>query len=386
METNTTLIVLGTGACCIARDTRLKVENNRLRIFFMDSEKDTAESLSDALLSDRSHSDKHIILFSTLGGHTGSSHALELAEWFAKKGIACQAIFSVPFFWEGKTKIERSLEVLSAMEKHGYPIFVFCNDLMSKRNKLSLNEAFQWRDKEIVAIIEQLLAGINVNKDKRIHHFFCTKSKEVRQMYDTILLKMQEMPQDKNIPKSLSNMQRKVCIIIHNLGIAYYEGKEVAQDFSKSLKYLIFAAEEGYVGDERIIAEMYEEGIGTIPDKEKALEWYHKAGLQGNVDALCNLGDMYEVGQGIPQNDRKALKCFRKVAQSQTAYAQYKLGCIYENGRGVEKDNLQAFKWYSKANGQRFQPAYLKLKAMYDNGLLELSRKKQFKWKETPNN
>lgn len=95
---------------------------------------------------------------------------------------------------------------------------------------------------------------------------------------------------------------------------------------------------------------------------------------------------MYEVGQGIPQNDRKALKCFRKVAQSQTAYAQYKLGCIYENGRGVEKDNLQAFKWYSKANGQRFQPAYLKLKAMYDNGLLELSRKKQFKWKETPNN
>lgn len=46
METNTTLIVLGTGACCIARDTRLKVENNRLRIFFMDSEKDTAESLA----------------------------------------------------------------------------------------------------------------------------------------------------------------------------------------------------------------------------------------------------------------------------------------------------------------------------------------------------
>ena len=80
-------------------------------------------------------------------------------------------------------------------------------------------------------------------------------------------------------------MQRKVCVIIHCLGIAYYEGKEVAQDLSKSLKYLIFAAEEGYVGDERIIAEMYEEGIRTIPDKEKALEWYHKAGLQGNVDA-----------------------------------------------------------------------------------------------------
>lgn len=176
METNTTLIALGTGACRIVRDTRLKVENNRLRIFFMDSEKDTAESLSDALLSDRSHSDKHIILFSTLGGHTGSSHALQPAEWFAKKGIACQAIFSVPFFWEGKTKIERSLEVLSAMEKHGYPIFVFCNDLMSKRNKLSLNEAFQWRDKKIVAIIEQLLAGIN--KDKRIHHFFVPKARK----------------------------------------------------------------------------------------------------------------------------------------------------------------------------------------------------------------
>lgn len=62
------------------------------------------------------------------------------------------------------------------MEKHGYPIFVFCNDLMSKRNKLSLNEAFQWRDKKIVAIIEQLLAGIN--KDKRIHHFFVPKARK----------------------------------------------------------------------------------------------------------------------------------------------------------------------------------------------------------------
>ena len=386
MKTNTILIALGTGACRIACDTRLKEENDRLRIFYIDREEGAMRSLSDALLSDVPFSDKRIILFSTLGGHTGSRHILQLAEWFAEKGIACQAVFSAPFLWEGKIKMERALEVLSAMERHGYPMFIFCNDLMSKCDDVSLDEAFRWRDKEMATVIGQLLAGADVGKEKKVRHLFRTRSLDVRQMYKAlirqeILLKKEKEICESFIRKSAGDRLKEAFYkAAHNLGMAYREGKEVEQDFTKSLSLLMLAAEEGYVGDERLIAEMYEEGMGTVPDKEKALEWYlraatqgdsvgqfnvgyhyetlgdyatavewyRKAGRQGNVDALCNLGDMYEEGVKIPQDHLKALKCFRRAAQDRIVYAQYKLGCFYENGKGIEKDNLQAFQWYSK--------------------------------------
>jgi TPR repeat protein len=56
----------------------------------------------------------------------------------------------------------------------------------------------------------------------------------------------------------------------YNLGLEYYKGEKIAQDY------------------------------------EKAVFWYQKSALQGYVNAQYNLGFVYHKGEGIEQNHKKS--------------------------------------------------------------------------------
>lgn len=52
----------------------------------------------------------------------------------------------------------------------------------------------------------------------------------------------------------------------------------------------------------------YYQGVALPQDYEKAVEWYQKAANQGFSDAQYNLGLMFEEGEGVSRDYNMALK------------------------------------------------------------------------------
>ena len=76
----------------------------------------------------------------------------------------------------------------------------------------------------------------------------------------------------------------------YNLGVMYYNGIGVTQDFSKALEWFHRAAEQGFADAQSDLGYMYSNGKGVIQDFSKALEWFHRAAEQGYAKAQYNLG------------------------------------------------------------------------------------------------
>ena len=70
---------------------------------------------------------------------------------------------------------------------------------------------------------------------------------------------------------------------------------------------------------------------------------------QGNVGAQFNLGQMYRRGQGVPRDDQAAVKWWTLAAEQGHADAQYNLGVMYYNGVGVLEDYVYAHVWWNIA-------------------------------------
>ncbi len=61
---------------------------------------------------------------------------------------------------------------------------------------------------------------------------------------------------------------------IYELGLAYYEGNSVPQDYEKSFSLFKRAADQDYAPAKYDLGTMYYEGIGVEQDYKKAMQWY----------------------------------------------------------------------------------------------------------------
>src|SRR5208282_3987556 len=57
---------------------------------------------------------------------------------------------------------------------------------------------------------------------------------------------------------------------------------------------------------QHMLGVMYFNGQGIPQDYVQAAVWYHKAAEQGNAIAQYTLGFLYAFGEGVPQDDEKA--------------------------------------------------------------------------------
>ena len=113
---------------------------------------------------------------------------------------------------------------------------------------------------------------------------------------------------------------------------------------------LIARAEQGSARAQFSLGVMYYDGQGVPQDYKEAVKWYRKVAEQGYAEAQYNLGVMYDNGQGVPQDDKEAVKWYRKAAEQGGADAQYNLGLMYSNGEGVPQDNVNAYAWFNVAS------------------------------------
>jgi len=99
---------------------------------------------------------------------------------------------------------------------------------------------------------------------------------------------------------------------------------------------------------------MYYQGLGVEQDFKEAVKWYQKAADQGFATAQSNLGFMYRQGQGVEQDFKEAVKSYQKAVNQGDAQAQSNLGLMYEEGQGVEQNNVIAYAWWNIAatNGE----------------------------------
>jgi TPR repeat protein len=97
-------------------------------------------------------------------------------------------------------------------------------------------------------------------------------------------------------------------------GLAAYNRR----DFKTALKEFRRLALKGLAKAQYNLGVMYFRGQGVPQDYAKAVEWYRKAADQGHADSQYNLGLMYYKGQGVPQDYVQAHMWFNLAASRVT--------------------------------------------------------------------
>ena len=108
------------------------------------------------------------------------------------------------------------------------------------------------------------------------------------------------------------------------------------------------AAESGNALAQTNLGLMYYNGQGVPQDYAEAMKWFRLAADQGDATAQFNLGLMYYKGyngQGVPQDYAEAMKWYRLAADQGDALAQTNLGLMYYKGKGVPPDYAEAYLW-----------------------------------------
>ena len=133
------------------------------------------------------------------------------------------------------------------------------------------------------------------------------------------------------------------------LGLLYYEGLGVIQDYDEALKWTRLAADQGDAKAQGNLGWAYYQGIGVAPNYEEALKWNRLAAEQGDAGGQSNLGVIYLDGQAVTQDYDEAFKWFKLAADQGDSHAQNNLGVMYANGFGVSPDYIRAHMWWDIA-------------------------------------
>jgi TPR repeat protein len=153
-----------------------------------------------------------------------------------------------------------------------------------------------------------------------------------------------------------------------SLGLAYYWGSGVAQDYAEAVKWYRKAAEQGNADAQYNLGVCYTEGQGVERDYTEAAKWYRRAAEQGSPLAQYNLGVCYTEGQGVEKDYTEAAKWWRKAAEQDDAQAQCNLALCYSLGQGMAKDYTEAVKWFRRAAEQGDSFGQLSLAFCYEEG------------------
>jgi len=116
-------------------------------------------------------------------------------------------------------------------------------------------------------------------------------------------------------------MMKKLIILLFTVFLSV--GSLSAQ--STDVKKLEQQANQGDVEAQFNLGLTYYNGEGVPQDYAQAMKWYRLAADQGVAEAQYNLGLMYYNGRGVPQDDAQAMKWYRLAAEQGDAEAEYNL-------------------------------------------------------------
>jgi uncharacterized protein len=158
-----------------------------------------------------------------------------------------------------------------------------------------------------------------------------------REQYELAFKKWKPLAEDGNVAAQT------------NIGVMYYQGVGVTQDYKEAVKWYKMAAAQGYAEAEYNLGVTFAEGKGSRQDYREAKVWYEAAAKQGYSAAQLMLAEMYYRGQGIAADYDQARNWYRQAAIGGSPAAAYITGMMYLNGEGGNKDVVQAYRWLTVA-------------------------------------
>jgi TPR repeat protein/S1-C subfamily serine protease len=140
-------------------------------------------------------------------------------------------------------------------------------------------------------------------------------------------------------------------------------------DYKVAMDELLPLAKQGDPKAQRVVGNMYADGLGVDEDYAAAAKWYQLAVGQGYAAAMPDLGDLYYYGNGVDQDQAIALKWYRRGAERGDPVAEYDYGLIFHDGTAGQKQNFDAaLKWFMRAAAQGDAPALNMVGYMHDVG------------------
>lgn len=121
---------------------------------------------------------------------------------------------------------------------------------------------------------------------------------------------------------------------IYQLGMLYYDGKGLTQNFVKAKKLIQQAAEMNYPPAQFQMGKWLLMK-GTEETKHKALAWFTKAALNNNPQAQFRLGFIYYQGLGVKRDILKAYAWYQLLVNNKKIYPWYQLNA------NSEKDSIK---------------------------------------------
>lgn len=142
--------------------------------------------------------------------------------------------------------------------------------------------------------------------------------------------------------------QTAVATLFNN-GAEAYNNK----DYTTAVSCFLQAAQEyNDTQSKFLLGICYYNGLGIDQDFKTAIYWFNMAADKGHSDAQAALANCYAYGKGVDLNYYLAAYWYRKAALSGNAQAQNNLGICYLNGNGVTRDAKEAVKWFTQEIGR----------------------------------
>ena len=141
-----------------------------------------------------------------------------------------------------------------------------------------------------------------------------------------------------------------VLIAFSLFAVSVFAGNDSLENIQK-------LAEKGKASAQFKLGVMYYKGEQVSQDYARSFEWFRKAADQGLAEAQFNLALLCSKGQGVEKNPAEALKWFQEAAEQGYPPAQFNLGVMYAEGEGTAPNNFRAYAWLVVASENGYEPA-----------------------------
>ena len=136
------------------------------------------------------------------------------------------------------------------------------------------------------------------------------------------------------------------------MGLMYYYGNGVDQNYKYAVKWFTKAAEQGYLYAQTSLGICYRRGEGILINFIEAVKLFTLAAEQGDIVAVYNLGICYYNGQGVSQDHQKAAELFQKAAEQGNVSERHSFGGIMSDIADEPASIGEALRLYREATVQ----------------------------------
>lgn len=128
-------------------------------------------------------------------------------------------------------------------------------------------------------------------------------------------------------------------------------------DFKRAFIEAKPSADRGDPSAQYLLGVMYYNGEGVSQDYKESVKWLKLSAAQGNLNAQFNLSNMYRKGEGVTANYEESFKWALPSAEQGDAVSQFLVGVSYYTGMGVQEDAIKAYAWFSVSSAGGYSNA-----------------------------